>query len=441
MSSATNILRLLTAPFRRFAKGEEGAMTIFGLYIFLTMAAMGSLGVDINNVMAARTKLQTTADAAAHAALYARDTKGREDSITTAVNLVNYNMPPEVYGTILRPEQVWFGTYNRSSHTFTENTTSRSAVRVRLARNTFRGNAVNTYLMRLIGRESFSLEVYAIAETYRPTCFREGFVANGVVDLQSNNEYYNGFCIHSNSYVSINQNNVFQNGTIVSMPDLDLLQLPQSGFEKNEGLQAALREGAYRMRIINSLSTVMTGARTYGTSYTPSFITSATKIYLSGNSFTASNFTSGRIHEVSCSSGTVTLSSGDYKNVVIATPCKVKFGAGTTLENVTVISTSLDAKAITAPNGLQVGKDDNCAAGGGGVLMTLGGMDFAADLASFGGQFLAKGNIAFAARASGIRGTSMVAGGTISGTSNMSMGFCGTGMDSAYEANYFRIAG
>ena len=41
--------------------------------------------------------------------------------------------------------------------------------------------------------------------------------------------------------------------------------------------------------------------------------------------------------------------------------------------------------------------------------------------------------------AEGIEGASMIAGGLISGTSNMSMGFCGKSVE-GYEAEYFRLA-
>jgi hypothetical protein len=57
----------------------------------------------------------------------------------------------------------------------------------------------------------------------------------------------------------------------------------------------------------------------------------------------------------------------------------------------------------------------------------------------FGGQILAKQNITFTANANGIQGAAMVAGGTISGTSNMSMGFCGSGMEHNFHAAYFKL--
>ena len=70
---------------------------------------------------------------------------------------------------------------------------------------------------------------------------------------------------------------------------------------------------------------------------------------------------------------------------------------------------------------LKVGRDDSCAADG--------------------SQLLALGDIEFTANADGIEGASFIAGGTISGTSNMIMGFCNhAGMERNFEAEYFRLA-
>ena len=67
-------------------------------------------------------------------------------------------------------------------------------------------------------------------------------------------------------------------------------------------------------------------------------------------------------------------------------------------------------------------------------------MSFPADLQIFGSQLLAKGDITFAANANGVQGASLIAGGEISGTSNMNMGLCGTGMEDNIEVNYYRMS-
>jgi hypothetical protein len=86
-----------------------------------------------------------------------------------------------------------------------------------------------------------------------------------------------------------------------------------------------------------------------------------------------------------------------------------------------------------------VGKPDKCADGGGAQLLTMGGFAAASDLELYGAQIVARNDIEFAARADGIEGVAMVSGTTVSGTSNMNMGFCRTGMEDNFQADYFRM--
>lgn len=95
--------------------------------------------------------------------------------------------------------------------------------------------------------------------------------------------------------------------------------------------------------------------------------------------------------------------------------------------------------SFSASSGLTLGKNDGCAEGGGVQLVTLGGMSLSANLAMYGSQLLAMKDIEFAARADGFQGAAIVSGGFISGTSNMNMSFCGTGMEDNFVAQYFRM--
>ena len=47
---------------------EDGGLTIFGLYIFACIAMVSAIAIDMSNLVAQHTKLQMTADLAAHAA-------------------------------------------------------------------------------------------------------------------------------------------------------------------------------------------------------------------------------------------------------------------------------------------------------------------------------------------------------------------------------------
>lgn len=439
-----NIAKISAARTQSFIRDEDGSYTAFGAFMLVTFLLLGSTAIDYSNAFTARTQMQVAADAAAHAALYTRDTESAADAKEAALRMVEDILPASIYGTVLKPGDIVFGDYERKAHTFASNASSKNAVEVKLQRTTDRDNGVRTFLLHFVGKPFLDVTTTALAETYRPLCFREGFVADGVVDLQSNNTFGNGFCVHSNSHVSMNQNNVFEEGTIVQMPDTGDLDIPSSGFEKNDGLQASLRSGGYHLRIVNRIDDIIAGVQVLGSDYIPGFITTATALYPSGkaNKFDVTDFTKGRVHILNCygNGNGVTLNPGLYSEIVIVASCPIKFANDVVLEDIVVATTSTAAKSLNSSSGLVVGKDDGCADGGMAWLVTKGGFEVAADLHIYGSQILAAGDVTFAAGADGVEGASIVAGGTVNVTSNNAMGFCGGGMDSTFQAEYFRLA-
>lgn len=422
-------------------QSEDGGIFIFGLYIFATIAVISGLAIDMSQLIAERSRLQTTTDLAAHAALYNRDTESSSDSIAAALAVVETTMPAARYGSVIGQEDILFGNYDYASGEFEVNPNSRNAVLVSAGRYAENQNAVQSFLMQFVGYEEFDISVQSLFVTYRPACLREGFVAERMVDLRSNNGFSNGFCIHSNEHVSLNSNNVFEEGTVVSMPDLDDLDIPNSGFETNTGLELALREGRQHIRILNMIDEIADGILTFGSEHMPDYITNPDIVTHTGRFFNSEDFVPGTINYIDCRSGmTLKADTGTFNNVVIYSTCHVKFNEGVILEDAVLFSESTRNDSFKAAAGVQIGRNDQCATGGGAQLITLGGIRFPADLKMYGGQLIALGNIQFAANANGIEGASMVSAEYISGTSNMEMAFCGTGMEGNFEAEYFRLA-
>ena len=56
----------------------------------------------------------------------------------------------------------------------------------------------------MVGFDQWDLASTAVFTTYRPNCTEEGMVSQVRVDLQSNNSYFNGFCLHSNGTMELN---------------------------------------------------------------------------------------------------------------------------------------------------------------------------------------------------------------------------------------------
>ncbi|PWK55311.1 hypothetical protein, partial [Silicimonas algicola] len=363
-------------------------------------------------------------------------------SRATAMQILQANMPASVYGEVLDEEAIQFGEYDRATKIFTVDEDSRDAVMVETRRLSSNGNPVGTFLLHLVGLNQWDVKRQSVFETFYPTCLVEGFVAQGVVDIQSNNSYYNGFCIHSNSHVEINQNNFFEAGTVVSMPDTDDLVVPNDGLseEKNEGLEKALREGRWFIKILDRLNRVRLGVQIKDSDYAQTYISSYTPLTLTATTVNPSDFTSGRIHKSSCTNR-LTFNPGVYKNIVVIADCDMVFKNGAEFQDAVIITKSTAAKAMSAPNNLVLGAKDNCAEGGGAILVSYGGVEVASSLEMHGSQIIAAGNVEFQANADGIRGASIVAGGRIDGTSNMNFAFCGSGMSHIFKAKYMRLAG
>lgn len=432
-----------TNTAKTFLSDEDGAATVFNTFMFTMFIMVGGLALDVMNAVQQRTHLQVAADSAAHAALYSRETMDADEARAKALQIAYTNMPSSQHGNILTTEDIVFGTWDAATQSFIEDQASRSAVLVRANRNSARSNAVDTFLLKLAGVNSWDLTRDSVFATYNPPCFREGFVAQHGVDLQSNNAYTNGFCIHSNNSVSLNNNNVFESGTVVSMPDLNDLDLPKSGMETNEGLSAALRYGKYNIRILSQLDQLIYDLDDPNSEKQPEYVVSTV---LNGIASTkkigSSDLVSGAVNRIYCSSSSKQvniMSNTEIRDLVLLTNCKLKFESGVTLENAVVATTSNDVRSINAPSGLRIGRNDNCAEGGGAQLLTLGGVDVASNLQMYGGQIIAKGDVQFSANANGIQGASIVSGSTISGTSNMEMGFCATGMEDNFQADYYRM--
>jgi len=450
--------RGLCASLGRLWRAEHGSMTIHALFMFTTCCAIGAAGLDVTHFFATRTELQVAADVAAHAALYRRNqgattpARARADAIAVA----QFGMPKAIHGDVLEDTDIVFGTYDPEAETFSVNPDSRAAVMVTTGRTDAAGNPLSTFLFRIVGVDQVDVATSAIAMTYQPQCLTQGFTAEVRVDVQSNGGYYKGFCMHSNGHVELNQNNFFEDGTVVSMPDLDSLVIPNSGYAKNEGLERALREDWYSIRILDRIRAgaddpLDTAILTAGDDDRPDYLTGTNVVEIPGTgsnrSLTPASFTTGRVHRHTCTSSgqRITLEAGIYSQVVLLTNCEVQISGKVDLQNTVVYTTNTSATSVQVNSGgggdtgLWLGKPDACATGGGAQIITRGGFKNSAKLTINGGQIIALGDVNFASQATGV-GASIISDGAIDGSSNISMTGCATGMEDNFTAAYFRLA-
>ena len=424
-----------------FQYRQDGVLTVVYFIFIIVVSILGGIAFDVASVVSARTQLQVTADAAAHAALVEREWHSADDAKTKAMAVALQNMPQDRYGNVLTQENIVFGHWDRDTTIFTQDNNSRNAVLVTTERDTQNGNPVATFLLQFVGLWDWDVRTSSVFETFYPTCLMEGFVAEGVVDIQSNNSYFNGFCIHSNSHVEINNNNFFESGTVVSMPDTNDLVVPTDGLsdEKNQGLADALHEGKWFIKILNRLDEIVAGVQDRDHRYAREYINNYNIVALNKTRVGPTDLPKGRIYTVDCNSK-FTFDAGIYDEIVLIANCPLTFKNGAEFHEAVIITTSTSNKSMSAPNNLTLGEADDCNPGGGAQLITYGGFEVAASLEMHGSQIIAAGDVEFAANADGIRGASIVSGGRIDGTSNMNFAFCGDGMEHSFLAEYFRLA-
>ncbi|OOY20806.1 hypothetical protein BMI86_09860 [Thioclava sp. DLFJ5-1] len=452
-----------------FTAEEDGVITQLSLFWTILFLAVGSLALDVSNGYRNRVVMQDAADAAALGAMYLSSDPliTKDEAKTRAAQLAHSNLASDDGTSVITKDDVTFGYYDATNHRFVtdyaEDLDLSPAVRVMAHRTTERANAAPTFFGKVIGQDGWQINTGAVAEAYQPACLTEGLAAKGVIDLQSGNSFASGFCLYAAQYVSLNQNNLFESGAIVSMPDTSKLDIPASGFKQNDGLQEALRTSFYKLRIIDRIPKIIESMRD-GTGYLPSYITNKSPTVLTGTKLDTTDFTPGNLYVLNCNSS-VTISvpnktdTGNGKKsadtadttaeettdpaviseVAVIADCPVKFGNGVALENAIFANTSTDDRSFSAPQGLRIGRDDNCAPDGGAKLITMGGVSSAAKISFFGGQILAVKDVSFSAQAEGIEGVAIVSGGKIDGTSNSRFGHCDTGMEGNIEMSYFRL--
>lgn len=443
---------------RRFLRQEDGGITALSLQIFMASLVLGGLALDFGNGVASKTQLQVAADSAAHAAIFTRELNSPDEARTAALQIAALNMPNAKYGSVLSGQDIKFGRWDSDAQLFTVDPNSRDAVMVATKRHKSTGNGVKTYLLGLIGFTAWDVTAETVFETYYPMCLREGFVAEDRVDMQSNGYFTSGFCIHSQTHVSVSSGNTFEPGVVVSMPDKQDIDLPSSGFASNSGLEPALRDGSYPIRILQRIDDIIRGIVTEpfdadvgimapGSMYYRKYVTNATPLEVKAQGATSldsSKFKTGHIHTMDCKNDMSHKQIGAgfvMKNMVLVTDCRLQFAAGAVIEDSVIITKNADAKSFYSSSDIVIGKDDDCAKGGDVQMVTLGGVEFAAKVNIYGSQILAVGDISMTANADGIEGVALVSGGKLDVTSNGSFGFCGgSGMNNNYAAAYFRLA-
>lgn len=430
----------------RIAAGnEEGGITVLSLFLFIVMLMAAGFAIDVNNAVQARTQLQGAADAAGHAALYTRYKDPVEaNAIAKGVAIAEANMPTSIYGSVLATADIEFGDWDAKNREFLPGVGA-TAVRVTTRRSG--GDGVSTFLLKLIGVDAFDLNTVSVWDYDEGWCPRgEGYFAVGRVDIQSNNHYKDGFCVHSEKHVEFNQGSIFDQGVVVSMPDENDIVLPQSGMDQNTGLWEALDSINYNLTtFFNELETLANEFLDPTSGVQPSYITDMTPPPTTPKKWksnvTAADIVPHAVNYMDCLNKTLTFDNDAIiANAVIVTPCEVKFSSGAALENATLVVLDKSSKSVSAPAGMRIGSSTYCNDGqGGATLITLGDFSVAAGLEVYGGNVIAAGNLSGTSNANGLAGINFMAGSELDVTANGDMGFCNFGPPQPFDIPVFKM--
>ncbi len=447
---------MMYAPLSRFLADQRGGGTIMGLLWFMLLVGITGMAVDTTNGFRNRTMLQATADAAALGG--AIDLMNQGAVTASAVAYSDGNMPVAMYGEVLQPSDVQVGSWNMATRTFTEGGLVENmldpdgplvpdAVRVTLHQTEANTNAVPVNFLRIVGLQTWDVNVQAVAQRFVPTCLKDGLIARGIVDISSNNDFVREICVHGQQGVEMQNHNYYELGVTVSMPDPGYqLTIPNGGMESNPGLPEALRENILDPRMVNHIDEIMLGMIDRTASVMPNYTHAELPVLVVDEKFDLSTALPGRIYHVVCApnKNVKIPANSTVTDVIIIAECEVHIGAGATVIGSVIASRSggngkVDKANIGLSANVQLGLPDNCAEGGGVQLFSNATIHTASSTKIDGVQMVAKGDIELGAQSAGINGISAQAGGNITLTSNNQFGLCSGGAPNLFTVPYYRL--
>ncbi len=206
-----------------FSADERGGMTVFVLFCFAICCLFAGLAIDVTNLHRQKEWITVAADSAALAGIVALSEKKTDADIKNlALAAAEENAPFSLVGkTYNGVGDVQIVSFNPKTRQLVPGGAP-NAVQVTLYRNETVGNPVATGLLRMAGVEEFNVSVESVAYYGRPgNCTSsDGIYAKGEVTLTSGNLIAGSYCVHSQTNVQMPQQNTFEPGAGLSMPDL-----------------------------------------------------------------------------------------------------------------------------------------------------------------------------------------------------------------------------
>lgn len=447
----------LVKALNRFRDDERGVGSTFAIFMAIICIGVGGLAVDVSNAWQMRQHLQTTADVAAHAAALKvayPDESGVHTPVSEALAVAESNMPNARFGTVLRTEDIVVGRWNANEQRmYIGAGVIPNAVQVTTRLDDTNGNPAGTFLIKLMGFTHWQISTVSVALVELADCHKDGLIAGGIVDLTSNNSFYNGMCVHGQQGIQMNSNNFFDyaDGVRISMPDprpTDEGGMYDELGNDNEGALESLHEANINPLLATQAAITALIADLSNPNYAgrPTYITRSTvnRVTLSNqNKFNVNMLVPNAVNIFTCGNGSASKISipnnTTVRDMIIIADCTLEFGQGSSIENGVFMTTETDANSIKGANNVRLGLSDNCTPGGGAQFVTMGGVNFASEIEYHGSQVIAHGSVQLAAGVNGLSGISVQAMGNIRVTANNVMGACSGGVDTVADQYVVRV--
>lgn len=468
---------MLTESFRQFLRDERGGYTIWSLVWFMLYVAIGGLAVDVTDAYRMRTLLQSTADAAALAGVMSLP--DQSEAVSQATAYAFENMQQNTHGTVLRSSEVYVGTWDFDTETFTAGTADPNAVYVITRRADANENALGMNFLRILAIAGldprWNINTDAVAVRYIPDCIsKNGLVAMNKVDVTSNN-HFNDICVHGqNAYedqgqdyaIDIQNNNIIDAGTQFSMPDLDDMNGRPNVYDNNQGLESSLVEGDLIPKDAMEIDEIISDYQALASGGTPDddpapipdyILLDANGKPLIKHVNNAQNFAGpyepGYIYNMDCaqSNQQIKLPAGSVQiieDVVIVADCQIQAASGVSIRDATIVTSALgngqdprSQNSINFPSDAQLGDgvcdSINGSLDGTGIvhIYSAASIHIAAGPDVFGLRMVAGGNIQFTANGD-VGGISAEAGNNILATANGDWTFCPVAFDGPFAWHY-----
>ena len=211
----------------RFRTQEEGGITAFGIIAISLMLLIMGVAIDVANVYRHQAQLQIVADAAARGGLVALARGEDAAAVRRATEaMIERNLPESRYGQLVTDPATELQILHYDTTTGklgeADADTPANAVLVRLQRSEAVDNPLPTFVMGMAGHRAWSLAVTSVAVLV-PTqrCGNaEGIVARGGLDLGVSPEFGAGFCLHSQTAITLPAGTRSAGSLRISLPNL-----------------------------------------------------------------------------------------------------------------------------------------------------------------------------------------------------------------------------